>query len=114
MRLAAVALGLILSACPAWSGFVNGNTLHEWCKASSPQVISYLMGSYDAYELDQMLLDESPKNKVCLPESVLSSQAADVVCKYVADTPSTRHYPAAALVWNALLDSFPCAASQTP
>jgi hypothetical protein len=50
----------------------------------------------------------------CLPANVTQGQITDIVLKYLGDHPDRRHYRAASLVREALLESFPCAKAKAP
>jgi len=90
------------------SRFLDGNELYESCSKTAgmdaSSCIGYIMGVADA----QMLLSSSGKKYLCLPSGVTSVQLRDVVMKRLGDKPETRHWPASALVWNALIDAYPC------
>ena len=85
--------------------FLTGNNLNELCQTDRPQVTGYLMGFSDAYSIkDEM----GAKPVVCPPAGVVSTQFADVVCRYLEENPEHRHWRAAYQVHNALIGAWPC------
>ena len=104
----AIALPTSTFAQDGTSRFLNGNELYESCSVTTgmeaSSCVGYIMGVADA----QMLLSAGGKNYLCPPSGVTSVQLRDVVMKRLRDKPETRHWPASALVWNALIDAYPC------
>jgi hypothetical protein len=44
----------------------------------------------------------------CIPSNADNDQFVRIVLKYLNDNPATLHYPAGALVANAIVAAFPC------
>ena len=95
----------------ALAQFYDGNDLYDQCKSST--AAPYVMGQIDAFSWLTAGEDIAGnlvylRRRFCVPDGVLGSQAADVVCKHLTDHPEIRHYPAAYLVTDALSLSWPC------
>lgn len=101
---------VIAASAQAHAGYLTGNDLHEWCSGSTTTktgAMAYALGVYDAIELSSLIKD-SPVPKMCVPNAVTRGQVGDVVCAFVADNAAQRHYEASALVWNSIVDAWPC------
>jgi len=97
----AVAFAVVPTTAQANYPFVNGNMLHEMCSPAQSLCPFYVMGVVDGLTLVD-------RGSFCLPEGVNSGQVADVVAKYLLDTPEKRHHTAASLVALSLRLAFPC------
>lgn len=108
MRAIATA-GLICIASPASADFFNGNELHTAC-TSSGSLNMYIAGVYDKSNADvaiaRFFVPESEVKRnpdlaqiaksiqpFCVNENVTLQQLRDVVCKWLVNNPSRRHYP---------------------
>jgi Ssp1 endopeptidase immunity protein Rap1a len=66
---------------------------------------SYVVGVLDTFNF----FDEVQKQpRICLPSNATQGQMMDVVVKYLQDHPAERQYPAAAIVFSSMYDSFRC------
>lgn len=93
------------TAAIAGGYFLTGNELLDMCKSSRLQASGYMMGFAEGYAIrDEM----GAKPVVCLPNSVMSGQVIDVVCRYLEQNPETRHWSAAYQAHNALVKAWPC------
>lgn len=110
MRMILCGLALWATCAPVNAGYLSGNQLHEWCQTPNAISVPYVIGIYDALEMDQMITDQGAR--MCVAEGVTRGQLNDIVCKFVGETPEDRHFPAAILVLNAVVKAFPCAANQ--
>lgn len=95
-----------LTPLPADAYYIDGNYLHQRCKEKSPFVVGYVTGVVDAHGLS----GANPSRLVsgCIPFRVSSSQASDVVCKYLESNPKGRHQVASLLVDEAVVEAWPC------
>jgi|RhiMetdeSRZDD1v2_1073273.scaffolds.fasta_scaffold115733_8 Ssp1 endopeptidase immunity protein Rap1a len=102
----AAALGVVLvqpAMAEKGKGFLDGNTLFDWCVKHSPAgtaCTDYIAGVADALAYD---------GKFCPSVGVSPDQVVDVVTQYLTTFPERRHYAAASLVADALAAKFPCA-----
>lgn len=106
--LAALALAVLTTEASAQTdgirGYVNADTLHEWCQ-HHPTTASY----YVAGVLDSLTMNASNDGPpLCIPKESTLAQARDVVCKYLRDNPAKRHYNTASSVWVAQSQAWPC------
>lgn len=104
--LRAIGLLLLLSVCPAKAlDMLSGNQLHEWCASPHTPLrtvaMAYITGVIQ-HELRQ------PKPMVCLPSGVTGQQLRDTVCKWIAESPETRHLAAPDLVEASVFTVWAC------
>jgi hypothetical protein len=45
---------------------------------------------------------------ICIPNGVTGGQMIAIIRNYLQAHPENRHWPAASLVWNALIEKYPC------
>lgn len=98
---------------PATAGFIDGNTLLEYCGTSLSSARAYVMGVVDhevTFGAVTGLDDQShwKKQFICIPQGVKVDQVKDATCAYLIDNPQNRHWNASVLVYNAVRESFPC------
>lgn len=110
MRWAVAAVLIALaasSAAPAYAQFTTGNSLTEACQND---VDSRPFQAGRCFGLIIGLIDgvSAIPNNVCLPRDATAGQMVDLVKAHLARNPQSRHRPAAYLVAEALLQSFPC------
>ena len=112
MRIATTVL-LVGLCSAAEAAFVDGNILHEACKARENSVNDhefvngYVTGVVD-YSYSKATRSKSAAS-FCFPQgAVKSGQVRDLVCKYLGDHPQHRHLPAGFLVEQALTTVWPC------
>lgn len=105
-------VGLLLAAAalPARAGFVDGNKLHQDC-SSMLNVLDSSCAAYVSAVAD--MLEQAPvaRHRACLPPGAKLSQAVDVVKRWLADNPQSRHLPGPEVVAIALERAFPCKGS---
>jgi hypothetical protein len=126
MRMTLAAAMFIIPTMAA-AGFYDGNKLHQACHESLSTVTGYLAGWYDTRDLDIKRTRAAAKKTsdpggtitlhilatdmgggICLPENATLGQITDVVCKYLKDNPTMRHFTASSLTDIALREAFPC------
>lgn len=99
-------LAAVLGVSPAAA--LTGNQLAEYCRNGAdrnPGCFYYIQGVVDA----QVELHSAFRIAlICFPSKVTNGQIAQIVAKYLNDTPSELHFPATTLVSNALHKAFPC------
>jgi hypothetical protein len=108
---AALALTLASLMCgPVLAqNYINGNQLTEWCRNSSNLAGAYSLAIHDAFSVAARLQGTQQNAfRTCVPDEVTRSQIRDVVCAYLEANPANRHWEAPVLVFNALVDGFPC------
>jgi len=102
-----IAVCLWLYSAEAQQGyFKSGNMLHQSCRAGLAN--EYIAGVVDTHMFLSTEPGKSPR-LFCLPAGSINTQAADIVCKYLADHPEQRHYSASTTAIVALNAAFPCA-----
>jgi hypothetical protein len=123
--LAATAAAAITVATPASADrgyYATGNELLASCNApaGSPEwasCVGYLVGSADqisqpyAPHADGSLHADRRRTEhqfICIPTGVTATQLALIVRKHLEANAKDLHLPAAALVWNALLEAYRC------
>lgn len=106
---------LLLPASAASAAFMDGNRLYEAC-ANEPQLVLF----YTAGVADQGLNNVQRVRATGLGNAVMFGictkgitigQMRDVVCRSLAENPSTRHLGGALLVTGALAKAFPLGGS---
>lgn len=108
---------------PTPGTFINGQTLHDDCRAyvkydrtgDRPSLIEAdqiaacqrtVLITADAVAVISNAY--SKPNLFCLPSNIIASTAVDVVVKWMEDNPSARTYPAVVVAMMALKDAYPC------
>ncbi|MCA0943389.1 hypothetical protein LCM08_00530 [Salipiger pacificus] len=121
---AAIALG---AATPAISQQISGNSLYQACKGDDVALATFCVGyttgvvegeSFGALVILGQLFPEQNTAEAnerinmfmrhCIPSNATNEQVRDVVIAYLEAHPETRHYPARGLIWNAMMEGFPC------
>jgi hypothetical protein len=105
--LCSLTLGLFVASAHAQTQFFMGEKLHEWCQRSpdSHLVATYVAGAKDALTLAAEL---GTVQRECSPAGIALGRLSGVVCKFLRDNPEKRHWPAASLIWGALVGAWPC------
>lgn len=85
------------------SSFMDGNTLHDWCRRETGACAGYVIGVHDGISLAK-----EPGSWFCVPDGVKSDQIRDVVTAFLRGHPKWRHVAASQLVLWALVDAWPC------
>jgi len=110
-------------ACSHFSFATDGNRLLQICgpldkTEFQPSELSditactnYIDGVLDTLVMLQSAHPREIKSSVCAPSDsgINTLQGARIVLKYLHDNPDKLHWPASALVINALHTTFPCA-----
>jgi hypothetical protein len=108
MSLLLTGLIAVLPVSSAEADFQTGNQLLAACNQRPRQeCLGYVEAIADvllALQLGGDLLGW----RACMPQTLTSNQAADVVLKHLRDHPEQRHLGAAGLAAQALADGFPC------
>ena len=92
----------------AAQGFSTGKELYSKCQAG-PKTVQYnLCAGYVAGISDAMNIHTLYGVRACHPQNASVSQMVDVVKKFLADNPETRHHLSESLVAIAISDAFPC------
>ena len=112
-RLAAATAAVALACLPASAQgarfFYTGNELWSLCSGKSDYAsgvcIGFVAGVADTLAVGTGILG---LGRACFPEQVTEGQARDVVKRYLEQHPERRHYTAANLVAEALVEAFPC------
>ncbi|WP_176762507.1 Rap1a/Tai family immunity protein [Pelagibacterium luteolum] len=112
MKRRLVFLAAALFSTATHAQFVDGNFLHDLCSRAPQSAQSYAIGVADeTFMMQQSVGDDGLPlipAYICIPAGVSSLQVKDSVCAYLADNPESRHWPAAILTRNALLEAWPC------
>ncbi|MCA1338092.1 Rap1a/Tai family immunity protein [Pseudooceanicola marinus] len=128
-----IGLAAILALAFAWyphpskAQQVSGNSLYSACRSESGVELGFCVGfvlgaiegeSFGAFIVIQRLMpgqttDESNSAinaflAHCIPSDATNEQLRDIVVRYLSDHPESRHFPARGLIWNALMEAFPC------
>jgi hypothetical protein len=94
----------VFSISSAEADFMTGNDLWAACNPGPrPECIGYVEAIADALSLGDFL-----GLQACMPQTLTSGQAVDVVMKHLRDHPEQRHFGAVSLVALALAQGFPC------
>lgn len=89
--------------------YANGQQLHDFCQEERAASVQHgACYFYSAAIADVLATTVINKFRACIPMTVKSEQARDVVTKFLEDHPELRHYAAAGLVGEALSKAFPC------
>ncbi len=112
-----VALGVSTAPRAAMAFFFDGYKLCDWCnvadEGSNKSMCTGFIGGVvdgqsnlrDLSGVDYVQIGEL---KYCRPGSVTMNQIANIVLKYLIDTPEKRHFSAAGLIFFAMVRAFPC------
>jgi hypothetical protein len=86
---------------------MTGNKLFEWFgdDIMKSSALTYVTGVSDSIQGFQESLNTC---FVTLPPGVTARQTADVARLWLEKHPERRHYSAFSLVYNALVDAWPC------
>jgi len=66
------------------------------------------VSSRETIQLEIIEYDEQIQDEVCVPDDITTSQAREIVAKYIRDNPELPHKDELAVASNALLYSYPC------
>lgn len=108
-----VAVWFVVNSPASANGFVSGNKLYEYCRASdgtyeSIACFNYIIGAADVF-LGASQFNEAVFGwRVCPPGGLTQGQIEDIVVRWLRENPSDRHYSAVSAVGEALATSFPC------
>ncbi len=87
------------------------NTLTSADTTRGGMCVGYISGFIDSeainYSVDDRLGVKKDR-RFCPPSSLNIPQSVRVVVKYLRDHPADLHYPASMLVYNALVEAYPC------
>jgi hypothetical protein len=121
MKVALATAILLISHAPlAQAGFQTGNQLLSDCTASEKDSTyyqlrancrAYVIGATDMLQImNEIRRSSTPPQapSFCLPDRVTQGQITDVATDYLNSNAKLRHLPAAWLVWNSLIQAFPC------
>ncbi|MFV3283168.1 Rap1a/Tai family immunity protein [Pseudomonas sp. NY15356] len=114
--IAIVLAGVVAGSCTVSAAGHDGNELLRNCKEFIKD------GSFDALlagECTGLIRgvastvyfysgDLKNDEKFCMPDDVTNGQVARIVIKYLEDNPKILNRPDMALVWEALIDAYPC------
>lgn len=116
------AIWLLLIAGQTQAEFITGNEIFDDCENGHEVCGVYVMGVVDAFGVVSnegktlpIMSDEDQVIEIktfCMAERVTGSQLAGVFLKYLQGNPENRHWNAAILVHNSLLEKFPCGATE--
>lgn len=109
MKAVTIAAALVygLSIAPAFALF-DGNELWESCNGDMHGDRGFCQGYVSAVVDSHHALMSEDNYFFCRPKGVIVRQYIDVVKKSLADHPQDRHRRAADLVFEALMEAFPC------
>lgn len=122
-----VAIFLFFSK-PSEAQQVSGNALYSACGSENAVELGFCLGfllgaiegeSYGAFITLMRTEPETETSEMnrminfflghCVPPDATNEQLRDVVLRYLGNHPEDRHFPARGLIWNALVEAFPCA-----
>ena len=91
---------------PTTGAFLSGNRLYEYCKDENANCVGYVAGVAD------MLSDLSGQGVVrgvCFQNGVVTVEQAILAFQnYAREHPASLSFVAANVVWNGLIEAFPC------
>ena len=90
--------------------FIDGNELKRICDQGSPNCTSYILGVFDTITF--FVETKRDKAYICTPAEIDGSQLRDIVKRYLADNPESRHLFASVHVYAALAKAYPCPQQQ--
>jgi hypothetical protein len=70
--------------------------------------LGYVSGVADEFESEGLEDVKHPLGSICLPEGVSSVQLVKIFLKFADAHPEQLHYAAPTVIWNSLIDVFPC------
>jgi hypothetical protein len=80
--------------------------------------MGYVAGVIDGFDgafiLGQTSRHEPPKGVFCMPAESTLGQKYRVAVKFMKDYPEKDHLPASALVFESIIDAFPCPQAKVP
>jgi Rap1a immunity proteins len=96
-------------AAPALADFQDGNSLYNLCTGQDvAECVGYVEAISDALSLETSRGENLYGWTACIAPVATGLQVKDIVVKYLAFHPETRHCGAASLVSAALGAAFPC------
>jgi hypothetical protein len=84
--------------------FFDGNRLHQVCETDIVACSMYILGVVDSVNVYGI----ANEFKNCLPDNVTRKQVADIVIKFLSETPEKRHFMAPSLIVAKVSNAFPC------
>jgi hypothetical protein len=101
-----IVVGMAAASPAGAAAFLDGNRLHEWCQdANRNFATGYIAGAAD----HMWIMGEiRGQHFICVPEQATLGQLRDIVCNYLRDKPTDRHYSAASVAGTALQMAWPC------
>lgn len=84
---------------------VTGNDLHSLCLSKSRYIEWFVAGVLDGYERS---VETGSRGLYCIPNAAKTAQIVDLSCIYIRSNPQYRHYSAAFMIQQALIEAWPC------
>ena len=100
-------LVLLVANAQAAPYFGDGHELQRRLLRQDPAALAYVVGVYDTIEITQYHASATERF-VCPPPAVTGTELVDAVNGYLQAEPEISIYPAALVVWRALIWAFPC------
>jgi hypothetical protein len=97
----------VSAAKQAMAEFNDGNVLYTDCFDQSYYKRAFCLGYIEGIA-DGLGSNAINGYTACLPRGVEARQVRDVITRFLASHPETRHLMAASLVARALAEAFPC------
>jgi hypothetical protein len=110
-RLVAVATIAVLACLPTAARADFLGTGNDWSKlCNNSDDVSYGLCAGYVWGVADIMMESIPAFgwRACLPKTVNSKQAVDVVKRWLDQHPERGHYNAVSLVAVALAEAFPC------
>lgn len=128
MKLFALALCVaVVNASASNAQNLTGNVIYEACTANDEAMSAfcsgYIIGQIEGKVFGALLFSNGLELKLetaafnelanglfhhCIPAEASNRQLQDVTVRYLQQNPGKRHESARFLVWEALMDAFPC------
>jgi len=99
--------GLLAANAHAAPYFSDGYELQKRLLRQDPAALAYVVGVYDTIQITQYHASATER-LVCPPPAVTGTELVDAVNGYLQAEPEISIYPAALVVWRALIWAFPC------
>jgi hypothetical protein len=109
----------ILFTINANAQFRDGNRLLIDLESQNPteriNALNYVIGVFDMINEVDIVVNKNTKNYMfCQPENMTAGQLSDIVRNHLRTNPGIRHLPAAELIMQTLVATFPCKRQEQP
>ena len=105
-----VAAALLQPAAVAATLFASGEQARDLCANSNEWCVGFVTGALDGWAALEAYYQGE---KFCLPDDLTSGQIVEIFAMQLRDNPDRNQEPAAYLLYEKMIEQFPCGGSST-